>query len=138
MIVFKLSNLLDVGWDVKRLADAVILNSPLLFGAGKWVVRVTGSHNESGKRIHSQMVVCQHKEDLAKFIEPLWDLFCRNGKNPDVSNVALEINFISEMNIPSKDDYARALILVVDDRSDKDIAYYENSPSCTVKTIHKD
>lgn len=138
MVVYKLSNLLDVGWDAKRLADAIILNSPLMFGAGKWVAQVTGSNNVAGKRIGSQTVICHQKDKLAKFIEPLWDLFCHNAKNPDVSNLALDVSFISEVYIESKNDYARATILVVDDRSDIDTDYYERSPLVTVKTIHKD
>lgn len=135
--VFKLSNIQDFGWDPERLAGTVKVYSPLLFGKGKWVVRTTGTRN--GRFFATKYTTCQMDEDLSKAIAPEWDALLRYTTDDDVTNVELEIEFISAFYDKVRDDYVRGMVRVVDDKKPlAHMEHYENSPYHTVTTIYKD
>lgn len=135
--VFKLSNIQEFGWDPERLAGTVKVYSPLLFGKGKWVVRTFGTRN--GIYFTTKLAVCQTDEDLSKAITPAWDALLNYTTDDEVTNVELEIEFISEFYDKARDDYVRGVVRVVDDKKPlAHMEHYENNPYHTVTTIYKD
>lgn len=135
--VFKLSNIQEFGWGPERLANTAKVHSPLMFGKGKWVICLFGTHK--GRFVSTQSVVCQMDEDLSKAIAPAWDTLLHYATDNDITNAELEIQFISEMYDKVRDDYVRGTVRVIDDKKPHGhLSHYEQDPLHSVITIYKD
>lgn len=92
-IIYKLRNLLEVGWDAKQLADAIISASQPLADNGRWLVKVVAFNRFSGRHEVSTNVVCTNPHMLAEAIEPLWQFVCAADTHPMYGRLSLIIHY---------------------------------------------
>lgn len=137
-IIYKLRNLVEVGWDAKQLADAIISDSHPLADNGRWLVAVSAFNRFSERHEKSTNVVCTDPHMLAEAIEPLWQFICVADMHPMYGRLSLNVRYRAACKSEPRETCFSKDISVQSYFSYGAERYYVDTLRHKVRTIRKD